>query len=602
MKILVPIGTRDIKTTETWEYNMALIAFSTSSGTLLQYDDATFEFVINPYSDSSELAFLGYDDTRRTLAQLSSDHDGDKIFSGRSDFVGDPTEFPFIVLRENAVITAPDELKDYVDRDVIIVYQGQLSYGKDQMTDNGDGTHYIDVPYVVYEGMVYEKNLTERWFFPSAGPFDQDYPQSITYNDPNGRSDTFNTNITYTEVDLPKILEIDGVDVSTGQVPLLNTTNATMPVKWLDNLGAEQNDTEPVTPHVEATFVNVVRQTTASVTYNHKTGLPIPTLLYYKDDIGTRVDFNGTYQIPDTVVNQPITLGWSITNGDTPTEIEQAEFTQTLTVDEFNDVIMPAFTDNWGNEATIESRTENVEYGTGLIEILGDWLFDAKVTEQIIDQGAAGNDVDVLGSAPIVSSMMDLSSGSTSQWARVESSGSSLDWMKNTDGNYAFGGWYMLDSSASGQQILAGKGVSGKEYVLYADDNTVAGEMKLGYCPFGQIGSYLHNDLSIVIPRDAPFHAVLQADITFNGGVEYSIDFEVFFNGVSIATFTELLYNEGPGDIPVRFAWGGRNNNSSGEVVFRADSSKLIGSIGKQKYRVNHWTPQEILDWYNEGA
>jgi len=368
---------------------MAILSFSTASGIILQYDDATSEFIINPEGDSLELIAIGYNNTRKTIAQLSADHDGVRVFSGRSDYSGDAKAFPFIVVKDSAVITMPDELKDYVDRDVEIVYKGSSSYGKDQMTDNGDGTHYIDVPYSVYDGMVYQKDLTERWYFPSIGPFDTTYPQSITYNDINGRSDTYNTNITYTLINLPKILELDGVDVSTGQVPLLNTGTATMPVKWLNGLGVEQNDTEVVTPHNNATFVNVTRETTAISTYNHKTGLPVPALLYYKNDAGTSVDFNGTYEIPDTVVNQPITLGWSITNGDIPEEIEQAEFTQTLTVDEYNDVIMPEFTDNWGNSATLASRTQSVAYGT----VAGDptLYIDAPLNDVTLGSDLTGN-------------------------------------------------------------------------------------------------------------------------------------------------------------------------------------------------------------------
>jgi hypothetical protein len=213
---------------------MAITSFSASSGRLIQWDDVTSEFIINPDGDNNQLLSLGYNNTRKSISQLSADHDGQRILSGRPDFAGNPDEFPFIVTKLNAVITQPTELKIYVDRDVTIVYKGQDSYRKDEMTDNGDGTHYIDVPYSVYDGYLYQEDYTERWYFPSDGPFDQDYPQSISFTDADtGRSDTYNDLITYrpeglTLEYLSNLTVISeeqgfgslGVDLSTGGLPL----------------------------------------------------------------------------------------------------------------------------------------------------------------------------------------------------------------------------------------------------------------------------------------------------------------------------------------------------------------------------------------------
>jgi hypothetical protein len=217
---------------------------------------------------------------------------------------------------------------------------------------------------IVDEGLSNETTAT-----PTEAPYIFEKPYGVktvqaSYTYPTGGSNTIPVPITYNEFDVPKILELDGDDVTQGQIPKLNIAGGgTISVKWLNSSNVEQNDTDPVIAHENATDVTVTRETTATATYSHKTGLPIPTLLYYRDDADVRVDFNGTYEIPDTVVNQPITFGWSITNGNVVGEVEQSEFTQTLTVDSANEIIMPVFTDDWGNSATLASRTQSVQYG-----------------------------------------------------------------------------------------------------------------------------------------------------------------------------------------------------------------------------------------------
>lgn len=180
---------------------MAIQIFSTGSGALLHYDDATSEFIINPDGLNSSLTALGYNNTRKTIAQISADFDGQRVLSGRSDFTGLPEEFPLVFLKSGAVITQPTEFKVYLNRDPMIAYLDELVLSKENMTDNGDGTHYIDVPYAIDSDSIYEQiNLTERWYFPSLGPYDVTYPQSISFTDSDtGLSSIENYNITYAE-------------------------------------------------------------------------------------------------------------------------------------------------------------------------------------------------------------------------------------------------------------------------------------------------------------------------------------------------------------------------------------------------------------------
>ncbi len=163
---------------------------------------------------------------------------------------------------------------------------------------------------------------------------------------------------------IPEILTLDGEDVTGGQIPKINTASGgTIAVSWRDNKGQIINDTEPVSiDHINATLVEVNRQGTI-VEYSHKTGLPIPLLKsYYEDGGSPEVDFNGTYVVPDTVTS-PVQFGWSVSNGNETGSVLQTPFTQAMIVDQNNDVIMPVFTDDWGNSATIASRTVSVLYG-----------------------------------------------------------------------------------------------------------------------------------------------------------------------------------------------------------------------------------------------
>ena len=217
-----------------------------------------------------------------------------------------------------------------------------------------------EAPYTFTSGDYKDYNFTASYTYPATS-----VSNSIAYN------------ITYRQYSVPKILELESNDVTLGQVPKLNIAGGgTINVKWLNSSYVEQNDTDPVVAHEFATNVVVTRETTATATYSHKTGIPVATLLYYRDDAGTRVDFNGTYEIPGTVEDQPITFGWSVTNGNVSGEVEQTEFTQTLTIDSANDVIMPAFTDDWGNSIPEVNRTQSVVYGqSGDPDLKAEWDF-----------------------------------------------------------------------------------------------------------------------------------------------------------------------------------------------------------------------------------
>jgi len=373
---------------------MAQSYLSAYTARLYSFDDVQQKFIMNPESDAELTSLTGWDNTALSVSELSDAHNGATVFTGRSDYAGDPQLFPIMVLVSGGVVSNPTQFKVRVDRDPNPSYDGQDTFSKESV-----GTS-VNVDIDVYKDEIYATT------FQYTADFDNDdfrqYQYEVQYTDPDtNRTGSFTLHLNYIEFQGPKILELDSNDVSSGQVPKLNTLTD-IAVKWLNGSNVEQNDTEAVVAHTNATNVVVTRETTATATYSHKTGLPIPTLLYYRDDVGTRVDFNGTYEIPDTVVNQPITFGWSITNGNVVGEVEQTEFTQTLTADSANDVIMPTFTDDWGNSATLASRTKSVQYGSSGLQPRNYWKMDADVAGEIVDE--MGNDNLTIAGAPVIDS------------------------------------------------------------------------------------------------------------------------------------------------------------------------------------------------------
>jgi len=181
---------------------------SYQGGLLYEYDDVLLTYFMNPYGNADLIALTGWNNTEKTHQELFDDQDQLVTFVHTvGDWVGDPHKLPVAVLNTSGVINGSNLnwLKTYVNYTPIINYKGQDEYAKDQMTDNGDGTHYIDAPYNISEGTVFSvTGLTERWFFPSNGPFDITYTQTIDYTDSTTGNDAeqFSDNILYKEVEI----------------------------------------------------------------------------------------------------------------------------------------------------------------------------------------------------------------------------------------------------------------------------------------------------------------------------------------------------------------------------------------------------------------
>jgi len=195
---------------------MAIVNITAYTGRLYYFDDVLQKFVMNPDGDAELLALTGWDNTPLTVAEISAQHNGTTIFIGRDDYAGDPQKFPIMILAQNGIITNSTQVKVRVDRDPTITYT-ELTLSKEDMTDNGDGTFYIDVPYVVDNGYVYQNNSeTIRWYFPEDTFGDT--PQSISFTDTDiNRSHTENYIIDYREFsiqDIPLITEKINVGVS----------------------------------------------------------------------------------------------------------------------------------------------------------------------------------------------------------------------------------------------------------------------------------------------------------------------------------------------------------------------------------------------------
>jgi hypothetical protein len=156
---------------------------------------------------------------------------------------------------------------------------------------------------------------------------------------------------------LEAISTIDSFDVMNGQIPKLNT-ETDITVEYYNLSGVLVSDTEAVTLHEFATTVEITRGNSTRK-YSHKTGDPIADLLYYRNNAGQVVYFDGDYTIPLTV-SSPVTLGYSIANGNVSGSVTQ-QFTAELTENSNNSITIPDFTDNWGNSLT--GRQYNVVYG-----------------------------------------------------------------------------------------------------------------------------------------------------------------------------------------------------------------------------------------------
>ena len=167
-----------------------------------------------------------------------------------------------------------------------------------------------------------------------------------------------------------------------------------VPVAWFDRTGTLVNDFETVASHEYATDVTITRGNIgnqASVTISHKTGIPVADLLYYRDDLGVRVDFNGVYTVPGTITS-PVTLGWSITNGNASGTIEQPEFDETLS-NGTNSVVLPDFTDDWGNNIAVGDRTFSVVFGAdSMAEIVIDFVTGQTVGVRPASISSTGSD------------------------------------------------------------------------------------------------------------------------------------------------------------------------------------------------------------------
>jgi hypothetical protein len=82
-------------------------------------------------------------------------------------------------------------------------------------------------------------------------------------------------------------------------------------------------------------------------------------------------------------------------------EVEQTEFDEVLTTGS-NSVILPAFTDDWGNSVAIGDRTFSVSFGGSLPIPRNYWKMDANVAGEIIDE--QGNDNLIIVGTPTVDS------------------------------------------------------------------------------------------------------------------------------------------------------------------------------------------------------
>jgi hypothetical protein len=163
---------------------------------------------------------------------------------------------------------------------------------------------------------------------------------------------------------VPEFISTDVVNISS-PIDAVKTNEYPIPTTWTNSLGDTINDHEIVVESEFATDVTINRGfnfNTDSITVSLKTGIPIPLLKSYYTDLDVEVDFLGVYEVPDTVAS-PVKFGWTITNGNVPSEVVQTTFTQAMTVDEINVVTMPSFTDDWGNEIPAPSLDTNIAYG-----------------------------------------------------------------------------------------------------------------------------------------------------------------------------------------------------------------------------------------------
>jgi hypothetical protein len=173
---------------------MAIDIIGTFGGYYLQYDTDTNEYIVNPEGDSLVLVSLGFNNTRLTQSALSALHDGNSVFSGRSDFAGDVNKFPLVILDNTKALsnTMKEQLKRYVDRDPVLSYTGLTSFYESE-----SGTS-VDVTILVDAGMVYASSFTETLTF-TAGDY-RDYTFNVLYTDlVTGRSAEYELVVSFAE-------------------------------------------------------------------------------------------------------------------------------------------------------------------------------------------------------------------------------------------------------------------------------------------------------------------------------------------------------------------------------------------------------------------
>ena len=258
----------------------------------------------------------------------------------------------------------------------VIDYVGLSAIGNDV-----HGTQYIatsglridnNTPYTSYGDLTFD--------FDSGDYKVYDFNKTYFYPDTEV-SASIDISIKYKRYQEVKILDpIEG--------ELFNDTSP-INVSWVDYDDNDINDTEDLGTHVYATNVDVIRMDQGSidiVTVSHKTGIPVATLKSYYDNSDQEVLFDGSYVVPPEI-NNPIKFGWSVTNGNESGELTQSTFTQTLTLSAYNDVIMPTFTDNWGNTIPLLNRTVSVYYGVVVYESI------PQMQNVIFDQIGTGEEI-----------------------------------------------------------------------------------------------------------------------------------------------------------------------------------------------------------------
>ena len=205
---------------------MAIINLTSYTGRLYQYDDVAQQFIMNPDNDAGLNALTGWNNTSYTITQLSDQHNGTTIFTGRPDYSGDAQKFPILVLAAGGVITNTTQVKVRVDRDPTMTYQGSLVFDETTIGTSTDITIDIDLGYVYATTTQYTANFT-------SGDY-RDYTFNIPYTDPDtGRSNTLEVVLTYNE--FPSAMPWEGEDIiahnfrdaTQGVSPYVDTTGGT---------------------------------------------------------------------------------------------------------------------------------------------------------------------------------------------------------------------------------------------------------------------------------------------------------------------------------------------------------------------------------------